>query len=68
MMDTFFSNLKEYVAAWQISLRTGNDSIPGHQREQQILARLEFLTALYSNDLSPDHFSKLNRLSTILYD
>ncbi|XP_065067715.1 ubiquitin carboxyl-terminal hydrolase 34-like isoform X1 [Rhopilema esculentum] len=56
MMDTFFSNLKEYVAAWQISLQTGNDSIPGHQREQQILARLEFLTALYSNDLSPDHF------------
>eukprot|EP00794_Sanderia_malayensis_P020521 gene20521-22540_t len=57
MMDVFFSNLKDFVELWQqkVTAREG-DNDPTPHREQQILARLEFLTALYSSELSPDHF------------
>ena len=58
MMNIFFSNLKAYVDAWQAAISSGENNVPVYQREQQILARLDFLTALYSNELSPDHFRK----------
>ena len=57
MMDVFFSNLKQYVESWQDSITTAaEDEGEPHHREQQILARLDFMTALYSNELSLDHF------------
>lgn len=58
MMNIFFSNLEDYVDAWQEAVTEGDDNTAVFQREQQILARLDFLTALYSNELSPDHFRK----------
>lgn len=59
MMNIFFSNLEEYVESWQKAVVDGDDSVAIYQRDQHILARLDFLTALYSNELSPDHFREL---------
>ena len=59
MMKKFFLNLSEYVESWRSQV-SDVDSVPIYQREQHILARLDFLTALYSNELSPDHFRKLS--------
>ena len=59
MMNIFFSNLKSYVENWRADVSNEEDNVPVYQREQHILARLDFLTALYSNELSPDHFRKL---------
>ncbi len=57
MMDVFFSNLKDSVDAWPENLSSaGENDNESRSREQQTVARLDFLTALYSNDLSPDHF------------
>ena len=57
MMDIFFSNLRDFVDTWQ-ALSADDNKVRIHHREQQILARLDLLTALYSNELSPDHFRK----------
>ena len=59
MMNIFFLNLSKYVENWRSQV-SDVDSVPTYQREQHILARLDFLTALYSNELSPDHFRKLS--------
>ena len=58
MMDVFFDNLKGCVDEWRTQLEDKPESMDLRSKEQQIQARLDFLTALYSNELSPDHFSK----------
>ena len=52
-MKYFFENLKEFTKSWPAEKE--NDELVG-DREQQIQSRLDFLSAMYSNEITPDHF------------
>ena len=57
LMECFFDNLKDFSSSClQAKSSSGGDIIA--EREQQIQARLDFITALFSNEMTPDHFRK----------
>ena len=58
LMDCFFENLKDFISTWNEAQLCDNEELAG-DLELEIQARLDFLTAMYSNDITPDHFSKL---------
>lgn len=55
LMKYFFENLKEFTKLWPTEKE--NDELVS-DREQQIQSRLDFLSAMYSNEITPDHFRK----------
>ena len=55
LMNYFFENLKEFTNAWP-SVKESDELVS--EREQQIQSRLDFLSAMYSNEITPDHFRK----------
>ena len=56
-MECFFDNLKDFSSSCLQSKSTNGGDIIA-EREQQIQARLDFITALFSNEMTPDHFRK----------
>lgn len=53
LMDCFFENLKAYTTICK-NMSDNDDAM--NDREQQIRARLDFLTAMFSIEITPDHF------------
>ena len=54
-MNYFFENLKEFTKSWP-SDKESDEAVS--EKEQQIQSRLDFLSAMYSNEITPDHFRK----------
>lgn len=60
LMTIFFTNLKQFVEGWvefKDDSTTSTDR-RNHDLEHEIQGRLDFLTSMYSNDITPDHCSK----------
>ena len=55
MMKLYFENLVQYCQQRETA-GTGNESFFNHYEEVQ--SRLQFLTSVYSTELSPQKFSK----------
>lgn len=55
LMNCFFENLKEFISSWNEAQLCENEELAG-DLELEIQARLDFLTAMFSNDITPDHF------------
>ena len=58
LMECFFDNLKDFSSSCLQAKSTDGEDIIA-EREQQIQARLDFITALFSNEMTPDHFRKV---------
>jgi len=58
LMNCFFDNLKEFIETWNKTANFCETEELAVDVDEEIQARLDFLTAMYSNDITPDHFSK----------
>lgn len=56
MMKLYFENLVQYCQQKETA-GTGNE--PFFQHYEEVQSRLQFLTSIYSTELSPPKFSKL---------
>lgn len=56
LINCFFENLKEFIETYFKTKDLDNEDLHA-ELEHDIQARLDFLTAMYSNDITPDHCS-----------
>lgn len=56
LINCFFQNLKEFIETYFKSNDIENEDLHA-ELEHEIQGRLDFLTAMYSNDITPDHCS-----------